>query len=288
MKNLENLLDKNLFDKAIAFAVEKHKNQKRKGTDFPYIVHIYEVVQILQSNGADLETATIGALHDTVEDTDTTLDDIEREFGKTIRDGVDILSEYKSLPYDQRKAFQAFRLTKAPTNVKMVKCADCLSNLRAIKNDLTHCNVWEKFNAPKSSIQAHSEATIQAMAELEDFEMFKQLNNLYYEVFVQKETQNTAQNTAQNAAQKPILKDETQCLSLANSNAASPENELSKRELRYCTECGAMRRERDPDPDDWFCDDDEKYICSITNRVLSVANRPYEKQIAPKDCPLEK
>lgn len=274
---------KNLFEKAISFAVEKHKNQKRKGTDFPYIVHVYEVVQILQTNGADLETAIIGALHDTVEDTDTTLEEIEREFGKAIRDAVDVLSENKALPYNQRKAFQAFRISFAPKNVKMVKCADCLSNLRAIKNDQLHCNVWQKFNAPKSSIATHYEATIRAIGELDCFEMFKELNDLYFEVFVKENAQEKEDFDI-----RPFLKNKTECCSMSQENALNATNSLENQKYRYCTECGAMRRERDPDPNDWFCDDDEKYICGITGRVLSVANRPYEKQIAPKDCPLEK
>ncbi len=278
----------NLFEKAISFAVEKHKNQKRKGTDFPYIVHIYEVVQILQSNGANLEAAIIGALHDTVEDTDTTLDDIEKEFGKSIRDGIDVLSENKSLPYTTRKEFQAFRLTFAPFEVKMVKCADCLSNLRAIKNDQTHCDVWKKFNAPKADIANHYAKNIQVMAcDLKDFEMFKELNNLYFEVFVKEET--TQQSTTKDEAQpRSLLKNNTQCCRMSQENSPLATLQTQKKEYRYCTECGAMRRERDPDPFDWFCDDDEKYICGITGKVLSVANRPYKKQIAPKDCPLEK
>ena len=235
------------------------------------------VAQILLSNGANIETAIVGALHDTVEDTNTSLDEIEKEFGKNIRDKVDILSENKSLPYDQRKAVQAFRISTAPTSVKMVKCADCLSNLRSIKNDLTHCDVWQKFNAPKDSIQLHYQATINAIEELKDFEMFKQLRHLYYEVFVKQENHK--------AQQGPIIKCTSECFSLPKQESLPFSAE---KELRYCTKCPAMRRELDPDPNDWFCDDDEKYICSITKQILSTGNRPYEEQLAPEDCPLEK
>ena len=304
---------KELFEKAISFANEKHKNQKRKGTDFPYIVHIYEVVQILLSNGANLETAIIGALHDTVEDTETTLDEIEKAFGKTIRDGVDTLSENKNLPYTTRKEFQAFRLSFAPIEVKMVKCADCLSNLRGIKNDLTHCDVWAKFNAPKKDIANHYAKNIAVMAtDLKNFDMFKELSNLYYDVFMQKEEKHQTSLESENSAKSqtqpqettipqkntppidfssnskevinPILKDNIQCCSMANVENTA----VTEKQLRYCTECSAMKRIQTPDPHDWFCDDDQTYICGITGNVLSEANRPYEKQIAPKNCPLEK
>lgn len=265
-----------LLQKAINFANEKHKKQTRKGSNFPYIVHIYEVMQILLTNGATIETAIVGVLHDTVEDTNTTLDDIEKEFGLSIMEKVDILSENKSLAYDQRKAFQAFRISTAPTSVKMVKCADCLSNLRAIKNDSRFCNVWQKFNAPKESIQRHYEATIRAISELKDFAMFKELNNLYYDVFIKEKNQKVSST--------PILKNNSDCFVLSKQESDCNQ----KKELRYCTKCPAMLREADPDPHDWFCDDDQKYICGITKQVLSSGNRPYETQLAPHDCPLEK
>lgn len=231
----------NLFNEAISFAVEKHKNQKRKGTDWPYVVHLYDVMQILQKNKANLETIIAGILHDTVEDTDTTLEEIEQKFGTNIKNMVDILSEKKNLPYSERKLLQAKRLQNATIQTKMIKCADCLSNLSAIKYDLVRdANTWNKFNAPKEKIQIHYAEIIKAMSNLEAFEMYKELKSIFNEVF------------NQNLIQKAIKQHD-------------------------CTKCNFMERHLDPDPDDWFCDDDQKYVCGITKKVLSYANRPYEK-----------
>ena len=176
-----------LINEAIKFAVEKHKYQNRKATPWPYIVHIYDVMQILQDYDANNETIIAGILHDTVEDTNTTLQEIEDKFGHTIRVMVDILSENKSLPYMKRKLIQAERLERAPIQVKMVKCADCLANLRNIKNDLKlNPNAWSKFNSSKENIQMHYSETINAIAELESFEIYKQLKENYEQVFTKK------------------------------------------------------------------------------------------------------
>lgn len=177
---------KKIFNEAITFAVEKHKNQKRKGSDMPYIVHIYDVVQTLQENGAEFDTIIAGILHDTVEDTNTTLDEIESKFGINIRNMVDVLSENKSLPYVERKKLQAERIKNASIQVKMIKCADCLSNLRSIHNDLTISpDIWSKFNASKEKIQNHYADFIKAMSELKELEMYKQLKYFYIKVFNQ-------------------------------------------------------------------------------------------------------
>ena len=69
---------------AIIFAAKKHQNQKRKGTNLPYIVHPMEVMQILTENGCNENVIVAGILHDTLEDTDTKPEEIEAEFGKDI------------------------------------------------------------------------------------------------------------------------------------------------------------------------------------------------------------
>lgn len=175
---------KDLFNEAVAFAVKKHEKQKRKCSAWPYVVHLYDVMKILQQNNADIETIIAGILHDTVEDTNTTLDEIETRFGTNIRNIVDAVSENKSLPYVERKALQAKILKNSSIQAKMVKCADCLSNLSSIKYDLTiDEHTWDKFNAPKQKIGKHYAENIQAMAELENLEMYQQLKNVYEEVF---------------------------------------------------------------------------------------------------------
>ena len=71
---------------AIIFAAVKHKDQKRKGTDIPYIVHPMEVMQILTENEVSEDVIIAGILHDTLEDTDTKPQEIETKFGKAVLD----------------------------------------------------------------------------------------------------------------------------------------------------------------------------------------------------------
>ena len=75
------LMDTSLLDKAIVFAVNAHSGLERKGKGFPYIVHPMEAASIAATRTNDQELLAAAVLHDTVEDTEVTLKDIEREFG---------------------------------------------------------------------------------------------------------------------------------------------------------------------------------------------------------------
>ncbi len=81
---------------AIEFAAVKHRNQKRKGTDIPYIVHPMEVYGILAASGCDEETLIGGILHDTLEYTDTDIEELINLFGQTVAQLVVSESEDKS------------------------------------------------------------------------------------------------------------------------------------------------------------------------------------------------
>lgn len=273
------------FERAVAFAVDKHSTQKRKGTHWPYIVHIYEVAQILQENNADLDTLIAGILHDTVEDTNTTLQEIADNFGYKVASYVDVLSENKALPYKERKALQAERIKLAPREAKMIKCADCLSNLRSICFDeKISADVWSKFNSTKENIQEHYSATIEAISDLGNLEMFDKLKGCYQLVFGDKKSSESIQENLQvenmqESAQK------IQSKTILKTTKVTPFVFAGKK-ISDCTECSFMERRRTPDPDDWFNDDDEEYSCHILGRVLSEMNRPYEKQPIPVDCPI--
>ena len=154
--------------------MKKHSHQFRKATAWPYAVHLYEVAQLLQESGCDNETVIAGVLHDTVEDTDTSLEEIKILFGKKIASIVDVLSENKSYPYNERKAIQAERIKRASREAKMVKCADCLSNLKSIYFDLKRgAKVWWRFNGSPKDIQKHYGATIDAISELYDEKIYR-------------------------------------------------------------------------------------------------------------------
>ena len=130
--------DHKLPFKALTFAAHKHRHQRRKGVDkIPYINHPIAVANLLVEVGNVTDTATIAAalLHDTVEDTETTLLELENEFGATIANLVAELSDNKSLPSEKRKRLQIEHAPSLSPRARLVKLADKTCNLRDIIGD---------------------------------------------------------------------------------------------------------------------------------------------------------
>ena len=90
--------DTKIIQKAYNYAVEHHGDQKRKSGE-PYIVHPVNVAYTIADLGLDEKTICAALLHDVVEDTDATLEDIENEFGKEIAEMVDGVTKLKQIKY---------------------------------------------------------------------------------------------------------------------------------------------------------------------------------------------
>ena len=86
-------LETRLLDRAVVFAVRAHAGTERRGKGFPYIVHPLEAVGIVATMTSDQELLSAAVLHDTVEDTDITLEQIRAEFGNRIASLLDFLLE---------------------------------------------------------------------------------------------------------------------------------------------------------------------------------------------------
>jgi guanosine-3',5'-bis(diphosphate) 3'-pyrophosphohydrolase len=131
---MPNLLTGRLLA-AIHFAAQKHRDQRRKGAEqAPYINHPIEVAELLWRVGAvEEETPLLAAiLHDTVEDTDTSPDEIEQRFGAQVRQVVMEVTDNKSLPKIRRKQLQVEHAPVISRHAKLVKLADKISNLRTM------------------------------------------------------------------------------------------------------------------------------------------------------------
>jgi guanosine-3',5'-bis(diphosphate) 3'-pyrophosphohydrolase len=134
----------NLCIKAMLFAQEKHKNQQRKYTENPYFDHLAEVAGITSTlYGHDVNVLCIAWLHDTVEDTETTLQEIEAQFNSIIAMGVGFLSDIEEGNRETRKRLSRERLMHAPSHVQTIKVADLISNTSSIvKHDPDFARVY--------------------------------------------------------------------------------------------------------------------------------------------------
>ena len=182
-------LDTQLVDRAILFAVKAHSGTERRGKGFPYVIHPMEAMAIVATITPDPELLAAAALHDTVEDTDITLDVLRAEFGervaKLVADESDVFTEGKSEEetWHQRKKAAIDRLARAPHDAKIVALGDKLSNMRAIARDYAAQGdaLWNIFHAkdPKDH-EWHYRGLADALRELQDtpaFQEFEQLIN---------------------------------------------------------------------------------------------------------------
>lgn len=130
--------DLKLLLKALSFAAHKHKDQRRKDCDAsPYINHPISLANILCNEAHITDVAVIcGALlHDTVEDTETTPEELEREFGSVIANIVRDVTDDTTLERAVRKQAQIDHASHISDQAKLVKLADKISNLRDVASN---------------------------------------------------------------------------------------------------------------------------------------------------------
>lgn len=132
-----NGFDIGLFTRAVQFASEKHSTQRRKDEDAsPYINHPLALARLLANEGGvtDVEVLCTAVLHDTIEDTDTTAQELEVHFGKSIALMVQEVTDDKSLPKTIRKQQQVDHAPHLSRGAQLVKLADKICNLSDILN----------------------------------------------------------------------------------------------------------------------------------------------------------
>ena len=185
-------LDTELLDRAIVFAVKAHAGTERRGKGFPYIVHPMEAVEIVSTMTTDQELLAAAALHDTVEDTPVTVEQIRAEFGDRVAELVssesdtfeDGVSEEDS--WHSRKQAAIDRLAKASHDAKIVALGDKLSNMRAIARDysLKGDELWKLFHAKnRSDHEWHYRGLAESLSELSDTFAYKEFVQLINQVF---------------------------------------------------------------------------------------------------------
>ncbi len=137
---------------AIRFSAEAHKNQLRKVSGLSYIIHPLAVALILSYVTDDEDILIAGILHDTVEDTDLTINEIRTEFGENVARMVnDVTEQDRSLPWAERKQIALDHIKKMQHDSQLVKTADVLQNLsdHIYDHQKLGDQLFNKFGAPK-------------------------------------------------------------------------------------------------------------------------------------------
>lgn len=193
---MNKYLNTELLDRAIVFAVQAHHNSERRGKGFPYIVHPLEAVEIVATITPDQELLAAAALHDTVEDTDVTVEQLREAFGDRIANLVHAESdqingelfngENEEQTWHTRKQAAIDRLAKASHDAKIVAMGDKLSNMRAIWRDyqVKGDELWKIFHcSDKAAHEWHYRGLAESLKELEDTFAYQEFVRLINEVF---------------------------------------------------------------------------------------------------------
>ena len=162
-KLYENLLaryknvDKQSIIKAFEIANKGHKNQKRYSGD-PYITHPLNVAIYLSDLSMDIETITSALLHDLIEDTDITYDDLKKEFGTTVADIVDGVTKLDKINYNSKEEAKADGIRKMVVamskdiRVLILKLADRLHNIQTID----YVDDWKKERIAEETLYVYA------------------------------------------------------------------------------------------------------------------------------------
>lgn len=187
-----SFLDTSLVDKALKFAVDAHHNQERRGKGTPYVLHVLEAVSIVETLTRDPELLAAAALHDTIEDTDVTAKDIEREFGKRVRALVEtdtaLVPEGKTEEetWKARKQEAMDSIKASDREAQIVALGDKLSNMRAIYRDYMDIGdeLWNRFHEKRrSEHEWHYRGLAASFDKVEDTHAYKEFVHLINLVF---------------------------------------------------------------------------------------------------------
>lgn len=131
------------IEQAIRAAAVLHQTQLRKGSmAFPYVTHLVATAFTLMDYTNDEDVIIAALLHDTLEDTDYTIDELQEDFGGRVRELVEAVTEPKSTPQNKvsfrdRKLTYANQLKKAPIEAVLIAAADKMHNFRTMVEDYT-------------------------------------------------------------------------------------------------------------------------------------------------------
>jgi (p)ppGpp synthase/HD superfamily hydrolase len=190
---IQDKTNSKLLDRAIVFATKAHSGTLRKKDGIPYILHPMEVASIAGGITTDEEVLTAALLHDTVEDTDVTLDTIKSQFGDRVAALVASETEDKrrdrspAETWMQRKVESLAALRNAvDPGVRVLWLSDKLANMRSFARQYEKegDRMWKDYNQTDPAQQAWYYRTIEALtSDLKDTNAWKELRALNARVF---------------------------------------------------------------------------------------------------------
>lgn len=182
-----------MYEKALKFATKAHEGQTRKGGNEPYINHPIEVSKIVQTMTEDEEVWVAALLHDTVEDTPVTIEDIEKEFGARVKKLVEADTEDKreNLPPNETWKIRKqdtidFLKDKASIEEKIIVLSDKLSNARQLHRDYEEIGdeVWQRFNQKDKAEHAwYYRSVLENTSELKEYPAWQECKTLVEVIF---------------------------------------------------------------------------------------------------------
>jgi (p)ppGpp synthase/HD superfamily hydrolase len=157
------------FREGLVFAAELHADQRRKGTEVPYVAHLLGVASIALEHGADEDEAIAALLHDAVEDQGgpTTREEIRRRFGERVAAIVDGCTDADTIPkpaWRERKETYIAHIPNASPSTLLVSAADKLHNARAILVDYRVAgeSLWTRFKGGRDGTLWYYRALLRA------------------------------------------------------------------------------------------------------------------------------
>lgn len=188
-------LETTLVDRAIIFATKAHQGTERRGKGFPYIIHPLEAMAIVATITNDPELLAAAVLHDVIEDTNVTQEELEHEFGTHVawlvakETDIRLTPSGKPLTWMERKQRDMDNLRDASREVKIVALGDKLSNMRAIARDYTTRGdaLWQMFRMKDKATHAWRYRGLRdALSELADTFAYKEFDALIEKTFNEK------------------------------------------------------------------------------------------------------
>ena len=157
------------FGEALSYAARVHRDQRRKGTQVPYVTHLLAVAAIVGENGGTEDEVVAALLHDAPEDQggEERLEDIRERFGEAVADivaGNTDTFENPKPPWRVRKEAYVAHVRNAPKSVRLVSAADKLHNARSILADLRSVGdeLWQRFNGGRDGTLWYYRALVDA------------------------------------------------------------------------------------------------------------------------------